>query len=178
MNYAKEEAVLNCNRKCNLIRRYYRRLISKIVSRSWLSEICLTERCSEIEFDNYGNCVEILCRLLFYHSDIYLGDKLLGYFYGRSLGFWGSTNCTCRIGKNRIKFKTCWDGIRVVDRETHECLLLKAPRHRFLSRFRGRITVELSDGTEMVIDPPMFVSDSLAGLPAYTRLLFGNGVII
>ena len=71
-----------------MIRSYYRRLLSKIVLRSLPSDFNWTESCPMVRFDNFGQSTEILFRFLFFTSDIYCGDRLLGdIFMG---GAWAS----------------------------------------------------------------------------------------
>ena len=161
-----------------MIRSYYRRLLSKIVLRSLPSDFNWTESCPMVRFDSFGQSTEILFRFLFFTSDIYCGDGLLGCFYGRSLGFWGATNCVCRVGSGRIKFKNASGGVRAVNARTSESLLLKTPQHRFSSRFLGRIAVCLPDKSEMAIEFPKVICMSQSGLPAYARFVFEDGLSV
>lgn len=133
---------------------------------------------SEIRFDNFGQSVEILCRFLFYSSYIYQGERLTGYFYGRSWGFWGATNCVCCLGGERIRFRNVKEGVNVFNILTHEKLLLRRPDHKFSSRINGRISACLSDNSEIIIELPKVIVLSQASLPVYVRFKFEDGKIV
>ena len=160
-----------------MIRKYYKRLLSKIIFRKLYLEDDWTETCSMITFENLGNSIGFLFGFVFFSSDIYLGGRLLGYFYGRSWGFFGATNCVCCIGNGRIKFKNACGGIHVINVRTRERLLLKAPRHRIASRITGRIIVRLADNSEMSVHFPRAICLSQIGLPTYAKDLSSQAVL-
>lgn len=162
----------------DVIRKYYKRQLSKITSRPVVSDLNLAEACPKIRFDSFGESVVVLSRFLFFRSDVYLGHNLLGYFYGRSWGFFGATNYVCRIGGDRIKFKNVCGEVRATNVKTREVLLLKAPRHRFISRITGKIIVSLADDSEVTVKLPRVICFSQTGLPVYARFVFANGVEI
>ena len=161
-----------------MIRKYYKHLLSRIILRPVLSDFDCEYACQRIRLDNFGQSVTILFRLMFFSSDLYLGHELLGFFYGRSWGFFGATNYVCRIGRDRIRFKNVCGGVRAINMKTRESLLLEAPRHRFASRITGRIVVRLADNSEMTVHFPRVICMSQVGLPTYARFVFANGVVI
>lgn len=162
----------------DMYRHLYKRFLAKIRSRPFASDFDFDGCCSKIRFDIFGECIEILCRFLFFNSYVYIEDVLVGYFYGRSLGFWRATNCTFRLGKNKIRFRSVKGGVRVFNAWTKECLLLCAPRNKLLSRFRGEMKIVLTDNSEILIDQPKVIDWSGNGMPTYANCRFDNGLII
>lgn len=164
--------------KGSMIGRLYKRLLVKIHKRNLSFAQNSEATISAIRFDNFGRSIELVCRLLFYSSDIYIGGSLVGYFYGRSLGFWGATNCTCYFGAERIRFKDVKEGVCVFNVLTREKLLLRRPDNKFASRVKGKIRVCLANDLRMTIEPPRLIFLSQAGLPAYARFIFEDGTIV
>jgi hypothetical protein len=162
----------------NLVKKYYKRRLSQLIMLPVLSDVNWDSNCAGIKFDNFGESVKVMSRLLFFNSNIYLGRRLLGCFYGRSWGFFGATNYVCSIGRDRIKFKNACGGVQVINVKTRESLLLKAPINRFASRITGRIIVRLADNSEMTVLVPRVISVSQIGLPTYARFVFANDVAI
>lgn len=160
------------------LRRYYKYLLSRVVFRQVVSDSYWGETCQRIRFDNFGESVTLLFRFMFFKSDVYLGHNLLGFFYGRSCGFFGATNYVCRIGCERIKFKNVSGGVRATNVKTNETLLLKEPQHRFVSRITGKFLAVLEDGSEMTVHFPGVMCFSQTGLPTYVRFIFANDVAI
>ena len=161
-----------------MISRIYKRSLAKVYSHSIAFFQDWDDNCSKIRFDNFGQSIEVLCRLLVFSSAVYLGDDLVGSFHGRSLGFWGATNCLCRLGGQRIRFRNVKEGVRVSNAQTDEKLLLTIPSNKFLGRFSGRMSALLADNSSMIIDPPKVVVFSQAGLPSYASFKFDDGTII
>ena len=161
-----------------MISRIYKHVLGKVYSHSLPLFQSSDDNCSKIRFDNFGQSIEVLCRLLVFSSDVYLSDELIGCFYGRSLGFWGATNCVCCIGEHRIRFRNVKEGVCALNARTGERLLLSIPRNKFLSRLSGRMMVSLADNTEMIIAPPKVAVFSQSGLPSYASFKFDDGTII
>ena len=161
-----------------LLRRYYKYLLSRVAFRQVVSDPSWAETCQRIRFDNFGESVTLLSRFIFFKSDVYLEHNLLGYFYGRSWGFFGATSYVCRIGRERIKFKDVYGGVRATNVKTNETLLLKEPTQRFASRITGKFMAILEDGSEMTVRFPGVSCFSQAGLPTYVRFIFANDVVI
>ena len=63
------------------LRRYYKYLLSRVVFRQVVSDSNWAETCQRIRFDNFGESVILLFRFMFFKSDVYLGPKLLGFFF-------------------------------------------------------------------------------------------------
>lgn len=157
---------------------FYRRSLAKIRSRCLAPIQDLDCCCSKIWFDIFGDSIEMLCRFLFFRSDVYMEDVLIGYFYGRSLGFWGATNCTFCLGRHKIRFRSVKDGVLVFDVRTKEGLLLSAPKNKFMSRFSGQIRVVLKDNSKILLNAPKIAVLSEAGLPSYADFRFDDGKVI
>lgn len=162
----------------NWFNKYYRKRLSEICMTQIFSDINWIGDCPMIRFDNLGTCDEFLKKFIFFNSYIYLEHKLIGCFYGRSWGFWGATNYTCRIGRDKIKFKNSCGGVLAINAKTRERLLLKMPLHKFASRISGEIFILLSNNSELTIHLPNVIYISQDGLPKYVRFVFANDVVI
>lgn len=162
----------------DLTRHLYRKFLSKIVQRDLSLPSNVEDFGPEVYFDSFGNSTEVLCWYLFYSSDMFIAEDRIGYFFGRCLGFWGATNCTCRLVGQTIRFRNVKEGVAVFNTHTHERLMLCAPGNKILSRFSGRIRTRLADNSEMIIDLPKVIVVDPYAPPSYAVFRIDNGAIV